>query len=122
MWLRSWTPEIKLYQIAVSKDGQFQKLERSTELSHSDGALAAAVDQKGEHAISLRKDRTIQLWKTDLKMHSSKMKKIVDHVGFGHGELSCCAIHTLENDNGHLVTLAALSDGKNLVVCDGDSL
>jgi hypothetical protein len=94
--LRSWTPEVKLYQISVTKDGkEFSKIERSTEMSHSDGVLDGACDMKGENGISLRKDRTIQLWNLDMRSHSSKVKKLIDSDMFGHGDTTVCAIHTV---------------------------
>lgn len=121
--LRSWTPEVKLFNITMSKDGkEFSKIERGTEMSHSDGVLEGACDLKGENGVSLRKDRTIQLWKLDPRNHSSKVKKLMDHDIFGHGELSVCAIHTVENEAGRTVSIVALSDGNDIVLCDGDTL
>jgi len=123
MLLRSWTPEVKLFSIVLSKDGkEFSKIERAAEMSHTDGVLEGACDLKGENGVSLRKDRTIQLWKIDPKNHSAKVKKLMDHDVFGHGELSVCAIHTVQNDSGQSVSILALSDGNDLVLCDGDTL
>lgn len=121
--LRSWTPEVKLFSIVLSKDGkEFSRIERSAEMSLADGAIDGACDLKGENGISLRKDRTIQLWKLDPRNHSSKVKKLMDPDVFGHSNVSVCAIHTVENDSGRTVSIAALSDGNNLVLCDGDTL
>jgi WD40 repeat protein len=98
LMLRSWTTELKIYNIVFAKDSkEFSKIEKGAELSHSDGVLTGACDMKAETAVSLRKDRTIQLWKVDMKTHSSKVKKVEDHVKFGHGDLSVCAIHSVEN-------------------------
>lgn len=121
--LRSWTSEIKLFAITMSKDGkEFARIERAAEMSHSDGVLEGACDLKGENGVSLRKDRTIQLWRLDPRNHAAKIKKFMDHDVFGHGELEICAIHTVENDLGKVVSIVCLSDGNDLVLCDGDTL
>jgi hypothetical protein len=88
-------------------------------MSHAEGVLDGACDMKGENGISLRKDRTIQLWNLDIKSRSSKVKKLMDHDMFGHGDLAICAIHTVDNEKGAEVSVAALSDGRDIVICDG---
>ena len=81
----------------MSKDGrEFSKIEKCTELSHTNGVLAASCDEHANFGVSLRKDRTIQLWKIEMKIQTSKVKKLLDHEVFGHGELSVTGIHSIE--------------------------
>lgn len=46
----------------------------------------------------------------------------MDHHKFGYGQLSVCAVHSVENEEGTLNTIVAFSDGNNIVICDWENL
>jgi hypothetical protein len=115
--VRGWTSEVKLFQLATDKNGDFQRLDKSHHLTHSEQAVCSAIDHLGLYAVTVSKGDIVKLWAI-YSLEGHLTEKTIDAYQLNIENPHLCAVHTLKDESDRLRTFVVLSNGSKVVLCD----
>lgn len=68
LWLTGFTPDVKVWEVLFDKSRSYKGVKRAFELKgHKAGVLTLAFSSDSTRMVTVSKDSTWKLWKTDGK-------------------------------------------------------
>lgn len=116
--IRGWTSEVKLFSLVNDKDGGFNRIEKSHHLAHSDHPKCSSIDNLGCYTLTISKSNQVTLWTLLNDRSSNLVEKKMDSYGVDLDNIEICVVHTVKDANERLRTIAVLSDGARIRICN----